>query len=693
MQTSPTQTIIKVPQPPVIANKMEKFFEPEEKVNELNDDKAAKAKANQIKQIKISVEAMNKKQKLKYNIGDNLQTLEGIGKGGQGEVYRMIDPSTKQIYAKKVVLRKKSSASFDTKALNEIDVLLMIMTADDPMLLKIYNIEYEEGEKYSILMEYGQGDLSSYNKYRQAKGFQWTLNEIVGISSQIVDQIERFRKIGIYHRDIKPHNVIICNGNLKLTDFSLSRRSKKGDVQFITPCGTRGFWAPEVESAYMGQKKIELNLFESDIYSIGKSLESLVSWSHLSTSPEFIKIRDEFCGKRKTAILQTYPFSYESLNEWTQYIEDFKIFHLANHVAKLELRTAKRTIEIMWENKMNIECKHWITILLNIIACRTEKDVRCFAAALWTFLGYLHESEGDLHQAMKDYNQALTIKLEEYGPNHKEVGKSYHNLGGIYMKLGFIEKALDFFFTSLKIKQLLGNNNDLDISKSYQVIGNLLNHLGNYERALEFLSKSLEIRVALLGPTHKDVATLQSIIGNVYCRVGRYEEGLICYQNSLQIKLNTPGESQLDISFCYTNIANIEFALGRWASSYEMYQKALELRLQVNDEPNYEIAELYCSLGNVCQKLGLLEDSLIHYHKNLETRISIFGSSHILVAATYSTLGSIYQLLGKTQESLENYTASLEIKRALLGELNPEVAKCLNLIGSVYLGSECYEVA
>lgn len=75
---------------------------------------------------------------------------------------------------------------------------------------------------------------------------------------------------GIVHRDIKPENIMIGkDGNIKLIDFGLSKRSKNKNQLLSTIAGTPYYMAPEVLDG-------EYN-YHADIWSLGVLLYVLLS--------------------------------------------------------------------------------------------------------------------------------------------------------------------------------------------------------------------------------------------------------------------------------------------------------------------------------------------------------------------------------------------------------------------------------
>ncbi len=199
-------------------------------------------------------------------IADRYEVIEELGRGGMGNVYRVVDKKINEEMALKllhpvIATEKKTIERFK----NELKLARKITHKN---VCRMYDLNEEEGTPY-ITMEYVSGeDLKSVITMTG----QLSVVRAVSIAKQICEGLAEAHHLGVVHRDLKSRNIMIDKeGNVRVMDFgiahSLEAEGITGEGMMI---GTPEYMSPE-------QVKGEKVDQRSDIYSLGIVLFEMVA--------------------------------------------------------------------------------------------------------------------------------------------------------------------------------------------------------------------------------------------------------------------------------------------------------------------------------------------------------------------------------------------------------------------------------
>ncbi len=194
------------------------------------------------------------------------EIIEELGKGGMGNVYRVVDNKINEEVALKLL---KPEIAADKTILerfsNELKLARKIVHKN---VGRMYHLGEDKGTHF-ITMEYVSGqDLKGL--IRQTG--QLAVGTVINIAKQVCDGMEEAHKLGVIHRDLKPNNIMIDReGNVRILDFGIARSLKeKGITGAGVIIGTPEYMSPEqVEGKEADQR--------ADIYSLGVILYEMVT--------------------------------------------------------------------------------------------------------------------------------------------------------------------------------------------------------------------------------------------------------------------------------------------------------------------------------------------------------------------------------------------------------------------------------
>jgi serine/threonine protein kinase len=160
------------------------------------------------------------------------------------------------------------------RAIQEVNIVL---TLDHPRIVKIYDyfkyFSSPQTWQLAIVFERVAKDLMKDIQDRNRNKYMWRPEELLGLYVELAEGFAYLQERGVVHRDIKPQNILIANGHIKITDFGTS---KDGIVSLLTTVkewtvtGTPYFLSPEVKRAFVERKaRVDHRVVKSDVYSLG----------------------------------------------------------------------------------------------------------------------------------------------------------------------------------------------------------------------------------------------------------------------------------------------------------------------------------------------------------------------------------------------------------------------------------------
>ena len=167
-----------------------------------------------------------------------------LGAGGFGVTYCGRQTRSGQRVAIKTLNKNQRRVSNNFKKLQErfINEAVALAQCHHPNVVKVYPQGFFHNELWCIVMEYIEGEtLRNRMEEKQAL----SESEAIALAQKLGDALQAVHEQGFLHRDIKPDNILLRNGDLKspvLIDFGLARAYNEERLHsFSTMSGTLGF--------------------------------------------------------------------------------------------------------------------------------------------------------------------------------------------------------------------------------------------------------------------------------------------------------------------------------------------------------------------------------------------------------------------------------------------------------------------
>lgn len=247
---------------------------------------------------------------------DGFTIKRGLGQGGFGEVYFAVSDGGKEV-ALKLLVRGRT----DT----ELRGISNCLNFKHPNLVHLYDLRTDERGDHWLVMEYVHGEPLSTVLNRNPKGLpadqarDWFV-QVAGAVSYLHDH-------AVIHRDIKPGNVFVEHGVLKLGDYGLSKTVSAASLTQSANVGTVYYMAPEVGKGACTK--------QVDVYACGVMFYEMLtgevpfrgdSWAevalrHQTDTPELARVPAEYLTIIEKALHKKAELRYADIDEMVRAVE------------------------------------------------------------------------------------------------------------------------------------------------------------------------------------------------------------------------------------------------------------------------------------------------------------------------------------------------------------------------------------
>ena len=177
------------------------------------------------------------------------------------------------------------------KVVSELRILKILSdyASEKNCFLKYYG-SWTTKNKFYLVMEHADHSVQSFIKEYKKLDFHFGEDQLIGIIYKLISSFAQMEAMGIYHKDIKPDNLLVSeNFEIKIIDFSISQVKDSMDhtssITRMHPVqGTNGYMAPEIQECV--DKGISTGNFKpgkADVFSLGMTILELVLLENLFT--------------------------------------------------------------------------------------------------------------------------------------------------------------------------------------------------------------------------------------------------------------------------------------------------------------------------------------------------------------------------------------------------------------------------
>lgn len=208
---------------------------------------------------------------------------EVLGVGTVGTVYKVVNPSTGQVAALKILLPQVSKdETISGRFTREIQILERL---SHPNVVAFYASGKHDGRWYYVMELVDGGVLKRLLARKGALAWQ----DAVEIGWQVCSALQHLHNNGIIHRDLKPANLFFTkDGKVKLGDFGIALdTARAGLTETGLTVGTYMYMSPE---QIRGERDISP---QTDLYALGCLLYEMLTGRPPFQGENFARIFDQ----------------------------------------------------------------------------------------------------------------------------------------------------------------------------------------------------------------------------------------------------------------------------------------------------------------------------------------------------------------------------------------------------------------
>lgn len=251
---------------------------------------------------------------MNYKVGDIIDEFKLVslcGQGSYGTVFIAENQLTTDRIALKIIYKHGNKPERELKGLRQYQII-----SENTNLLQIYKVK--DSEDYFYYTMDAADNLDPNGEYvpdtlgNRLKNSRMEPAAVRKMYEDLLDNLQVLHGKGLFHRDIKPDNILFINNMACLGDIGLVSNSATTTLR-----GTPGFMPTEVLAGLRSYEAAD------DYYALGKiiycaltglgvnSYPAYPSSCTLTDSGDLIKLYNKFCSPNKTP--------YVNSNIWQRY--------------------------------------------------------------------------------------------------------------------------------------------------------------------------------------------------------------------------------------------------------------------------------------------------------------------------------------------------------------------------------------
>jgi serine/threonine protein kinase len=267
---------------------------------------------------------------------DNYRVLRMLSRGATGEVYLVTDDRTGAKYAVKCLpLIYSSDEEILARFKKEAELTTPLKHVN---INRMYGFFTSEDNLHYLLMDYSAGKTLS----EVLEGYRLTVAQSFHIFEQVCRALKCAHDLGIWHRDVKPSNIMLEGSTVKVIDFGIARDASSVLTATGVRLGSPAYMSPE---QWIGKSVDQ----RTDIWALGVLLYEMLTGELPFNGVNYYAIQQ--------SIVKDKPTPVSSLNSETNMYFDLFIDQMLSKSVEYRLGSIDELLIKMDILKRSIKIK------------------------------------------------------------------------------------------------------------------------------------------------------------------------------------------------------------------------------------------------------------------------------------------------------------------------------------------------